>query len=401
MSFAQKLYEKPIHWGSNCLQYATVLQGTLQTTRIKPNKTYFLAGIREIVLSPQLSASLERLSKTQVRLLHFNIRELSEHLALPRWYDKICCLRNPKEDSDLLRLAAIIETSVEEVIFPRKMALPAALPKNLRSIYDRVAYIFGALRDDYCVCLHAQSTHFMPYYWLLKELERIENPNCSLDQMKVLRSNKFLYLHEGSDIVDPQKLSVDVIPLNQADAESAFYFIRSNSNNWFPTTILDKLLPRLLKSYNAREPQQEEIRKKLDVLRKKVVSHSNGVGSMLLVCIPKAAVASEGAGPLVLTAPFGDHYELKGRTQGELVDLLQEGLVDQVLAHLYLQKKEEKREAYAHQIQGRLEIPLLTRENGVKIFRISEVPVWLKRECREAIQEIAKELVKVQGDSQE
>ncbi len=402
--FDNKLLEKPIVWGSFKKNFVGIENNQMTLVQVKPEKEVFCSALRDLLNNQEFANSLSTLKTRQLRLLNTNLVNLSEAMAYPPGLMKYL-VWSPNYNEDLIKLVQLVKGTLCERVgeLPNlsQMRLPLSLPRRLKPIYARCEEIFQAMRNDYVICFHAQSTRFTPYNDLLKELEILENPNKEMQCIKVLRSPTWppayktvqeYFADPGTDLT-PEKqnsvLSVDLCSMNTDRAESAFHFLAQNTSNLNPEHVLNEPIAKLLQFYNLSDNRSEAIKDRIKHLQDRIESFSYGIGNMLLICLPKDTAYAED-GPLWVSAEFGFPYLSKGKSKGEIINLLQEGKIQEARDNL-LNRRLRDLPCYGS-IQGRVMAAQLSDENGVKIFRINAIPRWVKKECRQEVIEIAQEL---------
>lgn len=388
--FDSRFFEKPINWETH---RATIQGKRLVATKMELASSCFSNGFREFVDDPTFLPSLMTLETRQMNLLRFNLIKLQKTDSDPS-----------AQDSGLLRMIGIIENVIKERIgrLPKSypMPVPDCSPK-LRAIYDQCADVFEAFIESHTVCFHAQSPDFIPFQYLLKMIEKLENPGTNFRNRVIFRDYRqpepFLTVEQyapdsETDDTEPARsesvLSVDLCSANMERCESAFYYLNLAESSSDSTMVLKKPLKRLLSSFQIEIDQQKKIVQKIRAIQEWLKEHSGGCGNMVMICLPKEIACAKNS-PLWISGPNGWLYQ-ENSPREHILDLLQQGHVIESRKHLKI--KTDGFWGGDLSIQGRI-MTHATRKKEILSFQRNAIPHAIMRECKERVEEIARELI--------
>jgi len=385
-----KLYEKPIYWD---FHYLVIKDGRLASAKVESSNGEIEGKIYDIVNDPQFFSTLQTLETRQLNLLHFNLIHIP-----PRYSTEG---RSQEPSPYLLQMIQKVEDVIRSRMghLPERIAmpLPSEIDEKIRSIYDQCAYFYEAMSSDYCMFLHGQDTQFLPYFSLIKEIAKLEQPETDFSNFKVLRSQPVAYhtieqylpfsvFNELSFERRSSILSVSVCSSSDDEGESAYHFLLNNRSVNYPFDCFMQDLTSLLGA-RIQDPRRSLVEQIILDRCELVHSNSGNVGNLMMICIPKEFACSPN-GPLWICKELGIPY-IECAPRQTIIDLLQRGDVEK--AKSLLRESTGKQLSSQASIQGRLMVHQLSKQNGVKIFQFNRVPWHIRKCCRERMKSIAAE----------
>lgn len=422
MFLPNSLFEKPIFWGSTDFKYLGIRDDEL----VIENHKCDLAPVRKFTQtfltenSQDVKEALEGKETDFLKIFYVNLvnllRKTQSSGAKKPFQDGLRFFHilpsNPIEELAELAFEVIKKrvgwkkTECMDTIPPkiRKNLVFSNDSAKLAEVYKKYAYIRNYFSQDYSIVIHAQSTYLNIYTDLVKEIQKIQNPQNDLKSFKFLRNPveseeygnfaEFQEIKKEGRIDDTRDrneiISADIYDENIEASESAFDYVRKNGNALNPTYVLNELLEELLDLYDLTSDQRALINDKIEIIKQGFGEQSQ-VGNLLVICIPKELAYSESS-PLWLSAHHGIPLKTTGASFEQVGDFLQARKLKQAKKYL----KFRGGLPVLSTPQCRLLAYLLKPDQGIKIFRVNALPKTFRKNYKTQIKEIAHEILSTQ-----
>jgi hypothetical protein len=271
---------------------------------------------------------------------------------------------DPDQELSRLRARGIVTKEIETKM--RYAVRYFSHGDKMKALLGDILEIQNLYGSTHHVLVHAQSSNWLVYPDLVKELMKLNHPEKDLHQFKFLRMPqsggwKGIERYSKANSVNDHESRAELIScdgyfFNNQGAESALDFLSSNYN----INIMDgsesiqKLAGEAIRSFYPKigKSDLESFSKKITESAKKA-----NLGNLFVFCIPK----EKSAEVQYRSHPFGQPCQChKKKDDAEILDQLQEGnLNDQTRCSGY------------YNPQFRIYTPALKKENGVKVYLLA------------------------------
>ena len=297
--------------------------------------------------------------------------------------------RNPELEFERLSLSIDIWDRVIEELTTMGLNNFLSKEKELLStvMIGRALEIQRIYKSTHHVFIHAQSSDWLVFSDLVKELTKTHFPDRNLHQFKFLRippregeSKTITKYSKAEHVYDHQPntrddlISADAYFLHAEAAESAFFFMSVNRN------ITSKSYPfiRHAIKFFHRELSKRELESYTDQVAALTKNDPSKIGNLFLVCIPK----EKSEEIQYRSHPFGNPCRCSTEENSQqILEQLQNLEIGMSCMKNFCP-------------QYRLFTPKLTPENNVKMYLLSSEEDY-RRKVKEGIRQIVQDLTHI------